>query len=61
MGLRRLATARKLNPLRLISINFNILALMPHLHCAETTLEFSDNKIFLAICRIQTGVVGKEG
>jgi hypothetical protein len=35
--------------------------IIPGLHWAETMLEFSDNKTFLAICCIQWCVIGKEG
>jgi hypothetical protein len=61
MELMRSTTARKANPLSFIIINFDIPSLTPGLHLAETTLEFSDNKTLLSICRVQTNVVGKEG
>jgi hypothetical protein len=61
MGLRRSTTARKVNPLSLIFIYFNIPGLTPDLHWAETALEFSDNKPLFLICRVQTSVVGLEG
>jgi hypothetical protein len=38
MGLRRSTTARKINPLSVIFINFNIPAFTPELYLAETTL-----------------------
>jgi hypothetical protein len=50
----------EVDPLRLFLTYFNISALTPRLHRAATALEFPLNKTLLAICRIQTGVVGKE-
>jgi hypothetical protein len=44
MGLRHLMTAREIESLSLILINFNIPVLTPGLQCAKTVLEFSDNK-----------------
>jgi hypothetical protein len=44
--------AREVDPLRLIFINFGFPAFTPGLHSAETALELSNNKSFLAICRI---------
>jgi hypothetical protein len=61
MEFRRSTTARKVDPLSLFFINFNIPTLTPGLHWAETTLDFSDNKTLLSIRPIQSGVVGKEG
>jgi hypothetical protein len=61
MGLRRSTSEGEVDPLSLILIYFNILTLTPGLHCAETALEFSDNKALLAVCRIDTRMVGKEG
>jgi hypothetical protein len=60
MRFRRPKTAKEVDPLSLIFINFNIPALTQVLPLAENTLEFSDNKTFLAISRLQTDVVGKE-
>jgi hypothetical protein len=59
--LRWSTSAREVDPLSFILTYFNVPALTPDLHCTETVLEFSDNKTLLAICRIQGGVVGKEG
>jgi hypothetical protein len=53
-------TAREVDTLSLIFINFDIPALIPGLYGAETALEFC-NKTLLAICCIQTGVICKEG
>jgi hypothetical protein len=50
----------EVDPLSLIIIYFYTPELTPRLLLTETTLQFSDNKTFLAISRIQTGV-GKEG
>jgi hypothetical protein len=36
----------------LILVNFDIPALTPGLHWAETALEFSNNEALLAVCRI---------
>jgi hypothetical protein len=44
---------REVDPLSLILINFNIQVRTAGLHCVETTLEFSNNKTFLAICRLR--------
>jgi hypothetical protein len=57
----RSTTARKVNPLSFVFIYFNIPALTPGPHWAETALEFSDNKTLLSICRVhkfhcQTGL-----
>jgi hypothetical protein len=58
---RQRTTAREVDPLSFIFINFDIPALTPGLHCSETALEFSNNKTLLAICRIQRGAFCKEG
>jgi hypothetical protein len=52
---------REVDPPSLFLINFDIPVLTPGLHWAETALEFSNNKTLLAIWRIRTGVVCKEG
>jgi hypothetical protein len=54
-------TTRKVDSPNLSFINFDIPALRPGLYSAEASLEFSNNKTLLAICRIQTGVVWLEG
>jgi hypothetical protein len=51
--LRRSTTTSEVDPLSLILINFNTPVRTPGLHWVETALEFSSNKIFLAICRIR--------
>jgi hypothetical protein len=61
MGLRGSTTTRELDPTSLILINFDIPALTPGLHWAETALDFSDNKTLLSIFLVQWYVVGKEG
>jgi hypothetical protein len=50
--LRRSTTTREVEPPSLILIYFNIPALTPSLHWAETSLEFSNNEALLAVCRI---------
>jgi hypothetical protein len=60
MGPRWSTTARKVNRLSLIFMYVNIPAPTTGLYWAETTLQFSDNKILLSICRVQTSAVGKK-
>jgi hypothetical protein len=60
MGLG-LSTTVEVDSLSRISIYFNIPILISGLHRVQTKLVFSDNKTLLAICRILTGVVSKEG
>jgi hypothetical protein len=63
MGLKRSTSAGEVDPLSLILIYLITCtqALTPSLHLAETALKFSEYRILLAICPIQTGVIGKEG
>jgi hypothetical protein len=46
--------------LSLLFIDFNILAITPHLNSTETLLQPSDNITFFTVCCIYTGVINKE-
>jgi hypothetical protein len=52
---------REVNCLSLVFIDFYVPALTPRLVCIKTALQLSENVALLALCRIQTGVISKEG
>jgi hypothetical protein len=42
-------------------IDFYVPVLTPHLDCIKPALQLSENTAFLAFCRIEAGVISKEG
>jgi hypothetical protein len=52
---------REVDCLSFVFIDFYVPALTPHLNCIKTALQLSENIPLLVLCRIQTGVISKEG
>jgi hypothetical protein len=52
---------REVDCLSLVFIDFYVPALTPRLDCIKTALQLSENVALLGLCRIQTGVISKEG
>jgi hypothetical protein len=61
MGLTWSTSTKEVDPLGLFHVYFNFPAPTPRLNSTETSLQLSENITLLAICRIQTGVIGKQG
>jgi hypothetical protein len=52
---------REVDGLSLLFIDFYVPVLTPHLDCIKTVLQLSENIALFAFCRIETGVISKEG
>jgi hypothetical protein len=52
---------REVDCLSLVFIDFYVPSLTPRIDCITTAVQLSENISLLALCRIQTGVISKEG
>jgi hypothetical protein len=60
MSLRGPKSMRKVDGLSLIFTDFYVPAPTPCLNSTKTSLQLSENITLFAVCRIYTGVIGKE-